>query len=289
MTRRDMILHEINTIPPLPHPAPLLTDWGFHNNDIFSDIVNEIEQDPILTGKIITLAQLSYFNPDQEINTLTDIYSRLGENRFFQLSLIACILNWYKAALPDNLPFPSDLTNHCVAVAVGAKALSEETQHSDIPNIFLTGFVHDIGKVAMETFLQIESETIIDHAYTNAISVNEAERNLLGIDHMEIGEIILKQWNFTSPITDVIRWHHLPESFQLDSLLIDLIHASDVIALLMGIGPESEGLNYRTSKTTETRLGLTNRIIESIIACIQTDFMDIKEYFIPPMENQHVS
>ena len=58
-------------------------------------------------------------------------------------------------------------------------------------------------------------------------------------------------------VIEVVRWHHRPEEFPGDRAVVDLVHAADALASVVGIGGGADGLNYRPARSALAPLGLS--------------------------------
>ncbi len=270
MIDRATILQEMNTLQPFPAYTRRMIELGCFEGNSPQEIIDANRTTETAFAEALKLANSPYFS-QHPFSSLDDALTTLGPARCSQILLAAAVVAWSRHYIQPQDSQQWRLFDHCLAVGIGAERLCQELQRDPPNHLFLLGFLHDIGKVIFEGCLKIQSKPIIDLSLEKNIPVDEAERQLLGIDHMEAGAILLRMGHFPEEFIEVIRWHHLPDSLDPPPFALDLVHTADVLALLMGIGPESEGLNYRTSKNTETRLALRNRNIENVLCQLNDD------------------
>ena len=94
---------------------------------------------------------------------------------------------------------------------------------------------------------------------------DQAERAILGIDHQEIGALLLQEWNIPEPIVEAVRWHHEPSAYEGDRLVVDLIHVAEMLTWETDIGAGAEGENYRIDDQAAQRLELDDTVHETIV------------------------
>lgn len=288
MIYREDILHVIDTFPPLPESASRVLAWYRQNERNAETIANAIEEDRQLTKDILHLAGNKYFKPATPPKTILETIEQIGDRQFFRLIMIPAVIRWLQNLSTLNDTPSWRLWDHCLTVAAGTEQLCKAMEIEIPKYAFTCGFLHDLGKAVFEKHLDIYSDAILERAEMERISVDEAERRMYGIDHMEIGAIILQKWNMPKTIVDTVRWHHLPESYPGDDfLLIDLVHIADAIALVMGIGPQSEGLNYKISPETEQRRQIKIGIVESVMCDIQSELIHLEEMLTPFIGEQN--
>jgi len=280
--RRQELLQMLENLPPISTVLNAAIKALRDSGRLYPEVVKALRSAPELTAKILKLANCGYFTDSSEILSLTVLVDTLKEDRTLELIVCTGVFDWLLSAVQGGEIIPWDLCNHSFAVAVGVESLAEEMNIPTPNDAFLCGFLHDIGKILLEKRFEVDPKPILDLSCEESISVDEAERRLLGIDHMEVGSIVLQQWDMPSFLADAVRWHHQPELYTRgDAFLVDLVHTADATALLMGIGPESEGLNYWSSVMAETRLKLNVHIIENTIYRIQTAMESMKGFLAP--------
>lgn len=273
MSRRDDILAKVRTIPALPTAATRMMVLLRDPDVDINEIIRTIEYDPGLTSNVLRLANSAYFGSPRTITSLREAIVRLGLNRIFQLVITSAILPVARKAVKGyDLP-PGKLLEHSVAVAIGAEELARQLEHKVPTAAFTAGLLHDLGKVILGTFMEVDGTAIVAVAYQNRISFEIAEAQVLGIDHPETGAALLERWNLPTTLVEVVRWHHKPESFQGDTLLIDLVHIADHISLETGIGAGIDGLNYAPSPLVLSRLPFTPAVAETV-ACRMVSGID---------------
>lgn len=123
---------------------------------------------------------------------------------------------------------------------------------------FTAGLLHDIGKIVLGTFGEIDPQPIIEMAEETQISLVSAEQLFLGIDHAEVGARLLEVWNLPAYLSEVVRWHHDPQKDPGQAVVAGLVHVADALCIDAGIG---------TSASPHFR-GLAGEILKK--ACLET-------------------
>lgn len=269
MSLKDDILEKVHALPPLPTSAvEVVAMMG--DADVSIDRVRRvIERDPGLTVSVLRLANSAYFGGREHTATVHDAIVRLGLRRVLQL-VVSTSLAPMAAQPVRGYDLPADaLLHHCVATAVGAERLAVEIDIDAPEYTFTCGLLHDLGKIVLGTFLEVDPAPILKLAFEEEVPFQEAERRVLGMDHPEAGAVLLKAWNLPSSIVDVIRWHHEPEGYDGDdTTVLDLVHVADEIAMVSGLGEGFDGQNYVASRTVLDRLGVDTRVAERVMVSV---------------------
>lgn len=88
--------------------------------------------------------------------------------------------------------------------AVATTSLGKEAGIK-LPNYaFTVALLHDIGKVVMGNFIDLDPQPILDRAYNDRVPFEVAEREILGIDHAEVGAYLLETWNLPEELIRVV-------------------------------------------------------------------------------------
>ena len=102
--------------------------------------------------------------------------------------------------------------------------------------VFLAGLIHDIGKSVI--FLQFP-----DKMREIVLLVNEgksfldAEHQLLGFTHAEVGKLLANKWQFTLTIEDVVANHHKPDCARSAHEISHIVSLADSLCHKLAIGP----------------------------------------------------
>ena len=118
-----------------------------------------------------------------------------------------------------------ELWDHCIASAICGELVAAELQLELRGQAFTTGLLHDIGKIVLGTFVEIDDEPIHEIVRIDQLSFDEAERMVLGIDHAEVAAALLRAWNLPDDVVAAVRWHHEPSRADENRRdLVDLMH-----------------------------------------------------------------
>ncbi len=275
MNRRDEILSQLHTIPALPVSATRVLKLIRDPNSSMGDIMKVIEYDPGLTSDVLRLANSAYFAGPRKISSLREAGVLFGTNWIHQMVLVSAIFPLASRPLRGyDLP-PGDLLNHLLAVAVATEQLARLLNRPVPSYAFTAGLLHDIGKIVLGTFVEVDVEPIRKLAFEHQVSFEDAERRVLGIDHAEVGGALLDSWQLPENVVAAVRWHHHPSQCPGDSLMADLVHVADNLCIECGLGIGVDGLNYRPEAEVVERLHLRTRVIEQVTCVMLSELQNL--------------
>lgn len=125
-----------------------------------------------------------------------------------------------------------ELWRHAVAVSVISENLSKGLDLPVPEETFTAALLHDVGKLVLGGMVHADLARI-EGALARGVSFENAEREVLGLDHAEAGAEILERWSIPEGLVSAVRWHHAP----------DRSPGHDV---MLGIGTGREGLVPRS-------------------------------------------
>ena len=262
MKYRAEILEKIQSVPSIPVVA-VQTARLLRDKEVSMDrLVETIKYDPVITANVLRLANSALLGSSRQAATLKDALVRLGTSRLSRLVIASSVKPILDQSLPGYNLVPGELWRHCVSVGISAEILETRVGGSDGEIAFTAGLLHDIGKLAIGSFIDRYLEQIEEKAIKEQISFETAEIEVLGIDHTELGASLLEEWGFPTDLVSVVRWHHDPDKASEYQYLADLVHIADMISIMMGIGIGNDGLQYKPSAESMFRLGLKKDDLE---------------------------
>ena len=287
MSRRQDILAQVKSVPSLPAVVVKLREYLDDPEVNFTSLARVIELDPGLTANVLQLANSAYFGWRGSISSVRDAISRLGTSRIFQMVLCMSVAPLVRRPVKGYGLSAEQLWDHSVAVAICSEQLALRLQLSCAGQAFTTGLLHDLGKIVLGTFVEIDDEPIREIVELDQLSFDQAERMVLGIDHAEVGAHLLRAWNLPDDVVAAARWHHDPNrndtSYQD---VVDLTHCADGVCLNVGWGAGMEALQYRQDDACAERLGLKIKTVEDVAVHVMEGLEELRGMFTTMSEGK---
>jgi len=280
MGLRDEIVAKVSAVPALPVAATKIINM-LHDPQVgIAEAMRVIEYDPGLTSNVLRLANSAYFGRNKEIVSLREAGVRLGLNRVFQLVITSSISAMASQPVRGYGLSPGELLEHAIGVAIAAEQLAEALGKKVPPHAFTTGLLHDLGKMVLGTFVEVDVKPILDVAFQETVSFEVAEQRVLGIDHAEVGGILLETWNLPASIVEGVRMHHNPLEVKGDNTFVtSLVHVADNLCLESGIGMGIDGLHYAPSPGVVEYLRLKPLTCEAVVCRMLTQLDELRGVF----------
>ena len=264
MIGKEEILSRIQSLHTLPSSTARLGSLVSDPKTDAADFEAVIRPDPALTANLLRMANSAYFGLSREVTSVRQAITLLGIKRVYEVASSVT----FSRMLPDRLPGyeieAKQFWLHCVAVAALAERLADELEGKAPEFIFTAGLLHDMGKLAIGSFLMDSSEEIFGRVREGSMDFASAEKFVLGMDHADVGADLAEHWNLPVPVARVARWHHDPEEApeEADQSLIDLVHVADGLAHSLGLGADRGELARTIQPSVIERLGVNVRRLE---------------------------
>ncbi|UCD56362.1 MAG: HDOD domain-containing protein [Candidatus Hydrogenedentota bacterium] len=195
------------------------------------DVEKEIMEDPIITAKILKVANSPYYGVDRNITTISQAVVLMGFAEVQNIAISVSIFSCFSG--PTQMFDRQQFWEHCFATAAAAEALQRRVS-AETNEGFVGGLLHDIGRIVLDQHFPHEFREIVGLAKSNNISLLEAERKILGVTHCDIGYWVTEKWNLPAILTDSILFHHSPFSCRESYVLTSIVHVADVISKAFG-------------------------------------------------------
>lgn len=199
-------------LPAMPDVAQSLLRLNTNPNSSINDLIEIIELDPSIAAQIMRYAKSALYGYRGEIPSLSyAIKVVLGYNSTIDIALGLSLGKSF--SIPDNGPmglYP--FWQHSIYSAALVQRLIQimPRQHQPLQGIgFLCGLLHNFGVLLVAHTFKAESKQL-QQAIENDTDIPriDIERQILGVDHMEIGTWLMRKWNLQTEIQVAVAEHH---------------------------------------------------------------------------------
>ena len=203
------LVSAVERMPAFPRSVQRVLEMTRDPNCSPKDLVGVIEKDPVMTMKILRVLNSAYYSFPREITSVNQSVVMLGLNTVKNMALSFAAVG----VLPshNNADFDiQDYLMHTLTTASIARLLCQKYRDddSDPGDCYIAGLLHDFGKVVFAQFMAEEFKTALELAARERIPLQQAEQQVIGIDHTVAGAMLAERWQFPKKLTDAIRTHH---------------------------------------------------------------------------------
>jgi putative nucleotidyltransferase with HDIG domain len=245
LTLKELIdqLLSVRKLPSLS-PVVLMLEQSLDQEEPDIQKISQIMgDDPSITSMVLKLANSVIYGGRRTIATVQDAIVRLGlkeiRKMVFDLSVVKFLLE-----RPGGLIDPINFWEHSIGVAYCMEVIEEMTHTvtADGSQAHVVGLLHDIGRWISATYLP-EIYQKVASGETIKKDIIYMERDVIGLDHAQIGAAILERWGLPLNIVHCVRFHHEPEfSLRQEHKMVHLTFLADNICRNNRIGDVGEGI-----------------------------------------------
>ncbi len=194
-------------------------------------VADLIAQDVTMTAKILQLVNSAFFNLPQKIINPHQAAVLLGIDILKGLVLHVHIFSSFKLD-PRIKEFSIEgLSRHSLLVGKLAReiVLTETNVRRMEEDAMIAGLLHDIGKLVILHDPE-RYNRMLAHSQERGCTHYQAEYEILGASHAEIGAYLLELWGIPEPVIRAIAFHHNPsKSMETNFSVLTAVHAANAL------------------------------------------------------------
>jgi HD-like signal output (HDOD) protein len=247
----------------LPRLIALLND----SESSAAEIEAIIQLDPALAGSTLRLANSAYFGGGAHVESVAAAIVKLGIKQIYQLASMALVNRWESGSGRNAYGAePGDFCRHAVCTALAAELLAEKVGTEDPQIAYTAGLVCDMGKLAVAHSCHAYFPAIRARQAESNSSWMQAERDILGYDHAEVGASLLQSWKFPPLLVAAAGFVNHPRDAPAEALgLLALLHAAKILATAFGPGVADDGFLFELNESLLMQYGITPEILEAAL------------------------
>lgn len=278
-TSQAEILNLVDRMPAFPQAVTRVLDLASRADCSPKDLVRVVEQDPVMTMKILKLVNSAYFGLSRPINSINHGVIFIGINTIKNLALTIAAMGM----LPSRNDAGMDMNQfllHSLGVAGLSKRLASYlgVPEKDSSEYFISGLLHDFGKVVLAQFKAQEFAHALELAADGSRPLYLCEREVLGMDHAQIGGMLAECWKLPASLALSIRDHHSDQDLP-DNRLRDVVFTANQLVHGAGFGASGNRCQEALPPGIQARLGMSLNELGQALGDIRAE-MDKARAFI---------
>lgn len=253
---RELVAVATATLEPLSPTATRLAEIVTAEETSLEEIERVVSLDPVLTGRLLRYAN-SASAARRGVATVRAAVMQMGLGQLLTFAAAGSVRRQFGEAIPQYGLSEGVLWRHLVASALAVELLPPILKRAVPPEAFTAALLHDLGKLVIGRFLEPEGiRQIAALREERGLSLAQAEREVLGIEHGEVGALTASQWHLPESIVRGIAHYSHPEL--VEDAVSDLVHVGNVAAKSIGEPQTPEGADLCVDPGVRRRLGLTD-------------------------------
>jgi len=171
-----------------------------HNAKQLGDIIGH---DPALTARILRIVNSAYYSLATQVELVSRAVSVIGEDDLRNLVLATSAVDTFKR-IPNQLVDIDLFWRHSVHTGIVARLLSKHCNILHGERLFVAGMLHDIGKLVLYFKEPELSQQVLLKAADTDGQLYNAEKEIIGFTHADVGAALIDAWKLSDTIKEVI-------------------------------------------------------------------------------------
>lgn len=233
----EEILKKIKQLPPLPESAMQIEAVYQNPDSSFNDMVKILEKDPLLTADILKAANSPLYGFSREINAISQAVGLFGMGTVRGFALASIVkksfsLDFSPYGISNDMFSALSKKQHGLMTAW---CLRKENKLLGV--LSPAAFLVEIGKVLIaQQIIADKKQVEFRDALKELQNVEEAEREIAGVDTPEVSATIFSQWRFEDRLVNVIKYCQNPEEAEEeDRRAASILHVVRVTVPMNGM------------------------------------------------------
>ncbi len=268
----DDVVNNLDDLPSLPAVVmELLNSIDQEETDI-TVLAKKVSHDQALTAKTLRLANSSLFGLQVKVTTIQQAITFLGFQSTRNLITAAAVTGNFAGKQCPGFDH-SVFWRHSIATAACAKVLARHVRFNQ-DYAFTAGLLHDIGRLVLVSSFPEEYAQAIAYQQANDCYTLDAERAVLGIDHVEAGLALAEHWNFSDTMRLAIAGHHDPGKVGA-GFLAAIVHVADAIVHALDLAQKADDMVPSVSPVAWKALNLNDETCLHLFRETELQFEEI--------------
>lgn len=204
-----------------------------------TDVANIISGDTGLTARLLRLVNSAFYGFPGKVDTVTRAITLVGLSQLCELALATSVMGVSSKGAGSHIDLPA-FWKHSLCCGVVTRLLAEHKHETNPERYFVTGLLHDIGRLVILTQLPDLALEAIRAAQTTRQPLSAMEDAHIGFTHADVGRALLENWNLPPSQRQAVFRHHRPLEGGEYVTEVAATHLADVIAHVMGTGLNGE-------------------------------------------------
>ncbi len=255
------LLVKLERLPSLPSIYRTLMKELESPDGSLKEVGRIVARDIGMSAKVLQLVNSAFFGVPRHVSSPSQAATVLGMDTVKALALAVCVFTPFEDAAVKDLAI-EPLWEHSMAVGSFAKQIST-TEHADpktIDHAFIAGLLHDVGKLVLMSTLPDDYIDVMAQAEREGINLSDAERDVIGATHGQIGAYLLGLWGFSDHVLQAVACHHDQAQVAADGFgPVVAVHVGNVLAYEL-CPTRVVGLQPAMDHTALEELGLSGRL-----------------------------
>jgi len=268
----NVLAEIIDDLPPMPHLSSKMLQILSEPDSSVNDLTTVLVKDQSMMATLMKVSNSVLYRTGGEISTLDNAVTRLGFKTVRSLILTATTHSLFPKDNAKLEAMSQILWQHSKECGLASQRVAEIVGFHAPEEAFVAGLLHDIGKLSILLKLTSDYTNIVKQQKSGGTPSIEAEKNVLGFDHTEVGGRLMDKWKIPGNIAACVKFHHAPQKADQFEKLAYIVALGDCLSHLHGMNSSGESHHSRRFDEAINALGLSTDDIDRLNELIIDNF-----------------
>ncbi len=245
----------------------------------FEDVEYIIKNDSALSFKLLKIVNSSFYGFEEEVEAISHAISIIGTGQLADLALATTILSVFSDVDPGLVDMNS-FWRHNVSCGICARAIGAWDQKLNSEKLFLSGILHDIGRLVMlENKPSLVNKALGLHKETGRF-LFLSEKELWGVNHAAVGAALVEHWKLPASLAEITLYHHEP--LNAPNLIYEccIVYVADAIVKAMEFGSSGDYFVPLIEPAIWDKINISPKNLDVLLDRVETQVSDVIDFFI---------
>ncbi|MBZ0198330.1 MAG: HDOD domain-containing protein [Ignavibacteriaceae bacterium] len=234
-SQTEKILGNIKDLPSIPKVIFEVTKLLGNSEPSAHTLSGIIIKDAGLTTKLLAIANSPLYGIKRKVSSLEFAILVLGFQEIKSIVTALSLADSFKIT-GDKYFSPLEFWIHSMVTGSAAKGISQHLGFNFGSDAFVAGALHDLGIMVIHKYLHKQYNEIVEFSNHSGVTKLEAELEILGMSHQEIGKFLAEKWALPILLCDTLQYHHDPLAAKENKSFVAVIHLVDYMTHKLNIG-----------------------------------------------------
>ncbi len=228
-------------------------------------IASEVRKDQVISAQTLKLCNSAMFARQRPIDSIDHALVFLGQDLLVKLVISAAVEGYFLQSAEGYSLCKGGLYYHAIGTAMIAEKIAHQTGACEPAVAYTAGLLHDIGKVVLDQYVASTYPLFYRQLLEEELESREIEKQLLSVDHTEVGHILAQNWRFPKTLAETVRYHHRPENASLAPKIVAVVYLANLLMSRFHTGLELSRVDTSSLDQRLAMLGLEYERLNDLI------------------------
>jgi len=204
-----------------------------------NEISRTLEGDPLLSARLLRLANSPLFARGQRLDSIHQAIVRLG---YAEVRTAVTTIGFIDCVGRDSRAFDMrEIFREAVCCASLSRRLARDLRKGSASSAYLAGLLHSMGEIVLGLCFEQRFESCVLEGRASMVPLSEVLEREFGFSAAEIGAHLLGRWRMPEEVVDAVRFKNSPHRSPRENSLAEIVGAAYRTTRALGIGLEWPG------------------------------------------------